>query len=147
MVEREAHKTDKVEDVKVKPSATNELFNKEMSITIDGRVIKIWRISVESLEIATATILKLVMMFQPGAGFFNLVNKEDIAVVREVIASCSDISQEDLKKMPFVSFLKIFDKWLEVNEGELVEASKLFLSIKERLQKLNDTMIPTESTK
>ena len=125
-----------------KASPTAEILNSQVSLVIGTRVIQIWRISVETLEIATATIIKFMIVFQPGAAIYNMINKNDIAVLRQIIAACSSLGEEEMKTMPLVDFLKIMDKWLELNENELVEASKLFLVIRGRLEKLGQSTLP-----
>jgi len=127
--------TDK-EEAKV-VNVTKELFNKKEKVSVDGLEFEMWRMNVETLELATATILKIIMFFQPGSSLFNLIDKQDVAVVRSIIASCSTLDAETLKQLPMTTFLKIVDKWIEVNEQELIQASKLFLALRERVTKLN----------
>ena len=127
-----------------KPSPTAEILNTKTSLVVGKRVVQIWRISVESLEIATATIIKFILVFQPGAPVFNMIRREDIAVMRQIIAVCSSLGEEEMKGMPLVDFLKIVDKWLEINEVELIEAAKLFLEIRGRLEKLGKSTLPKQ---
>lgn len=128
--------TNKQEETKV-VNVTKELFNKKEKVNVDGLEFEIWRMNVETLELATATILKISMFFQPGTSLFNLIDKEDVAVVRTIIASCSTLDTETLRQLPMTTFLKIVDKWLEVNEQELIQAAKLFLALRERVTTLN----------
>ncbi|RLG45153.1 MAG: hypothetical protein DRN81_02575 [Thermoproteota archaeon] len=128
--------TNKQEEAKV-VNVTKELFNKKEKVNVDGLEFEVWRMNVETLELATATVLKISMFFQPGSSLFNLIDKEDVAVVRAIIASCSTLDAETLKQLPMTTFLKIVDKWLEVNEQELIQAAKLFLALRERMTTLN----------
>lgn len=122
------------DEVKAEVSATDEIFNKPVFLIIEGKNVELRRISVDTLEIATTTILKMVMLFQPNKPIFSFVEKGDVAVLREVIVSCSNLTSKEVTAMSATGFFKLVDKWLELNTTEIAEISKLFLSIRGKLQ-------------